>query len=318
MGLQRKQGVQANEQIDIRRTVEQFKQAVNMYTLWKPGMVIHVLHVKRRNIPNFVFPGGVRPTRPSKVSWQSRPGSELKGSSPAQPDKLWESKTVLDGSDDGRKRKRVDDDVDTNSINLKSVPSNGEVYVSSPPISTVSSSSVKCENMDASKSVESQREKSDYSMPDSLRKFEDPAEVSFQNGETEVSSRCDPPTKSFLAAVADTSSTKEAETLAIENIMSGPFATHQSFTEELEELEDDVEYINQVKDSAESMKGNQVESSKPTSVAVPVTCNAATGPSTGSYLTGGLEELEEVNPLTFVSAYKFVLPVLLIDVLCSV
>ncbi|KAF3438619.1 hypothetical protein FNV43_RR21382 [Rhamnella rubrinervis] len=280
MGLQRKQGVQVNgEHIDIRRTVEDFKQAVNRYTLWKPGMAIHVLHVKRKNIPNFVFPGGVRPARPSKVTWQSRQGS-------AQPDQSCESKTVFDGGDDGRKRKRVDDDAETNSRNLKSVSSNGEVHVSSSP------TSVKCENMDANKLAESQREKSDYSTLDSLRNLENPAEASFQNGETEVSSRCDPPTKSLPAAVADTSSTKKAETLAIENIMSGPYAAHQSFTEELEELEDDVEYGNQVKDSAESMKGNHVESSKPTSVAVPVTSNPATGPSTSSYLTGGLEELE--------------------------
>lgn len=69
MGLQRKQGVPVSEgeQFDIRRTVEEFKCAVGMYTLWKPGMEIRVSHVKRRNIPPFVFPGGVRPTRTVKA-----------------------------------------------------------------------------------------------------------------------------------------------------------------------------------------------------------------------------------------------------------
>ena len=58
MGLQRKQGVPVNEgeQFDIRLTVEEFKHSVNAYTLWKPGMNIHVSHVKRRNIPNYIFP----------------------------------------------------------------------------------------------------------------------------------------------------------------------------------------------------------------------------------------------------------------------
>ncbi|GLJ31659.1 hypothetical protein SUGI_0636110 [Cryptomeria japonica] len=70
MGLQRKQGmrVQEGEPFDIRACVEEFKQTVGTYTLWKPGMEITVSHIKRRNIPAFVFPGGVRPQRPNKVS----------------------------------------------------------------------------------------------------------------------------------------------------------------------------------------------------------------------------------------------------------
>lgn len=295
MGLQRKQGVGGNgeEPFDIRRTVTEFKKAVEMFSFRKNGMVINVSHVRRRDIPNFVFPGGVRPARPSKVTWHSRRAAELKLSSHAQPERSSESKTVLDRADDGRKRKRVDDDVETHSKNLKIVSSSGEVHVSSPPISTVSSSSIKCENMDENRSVESQRERSVNNTQSSLVKLENTTEVSFQNGETEVSSRCDPPTKSLRPAVADPSNSKEAETLAIENIMSGPYVTHQSFPEELEELEADVEYRTQVKDCAESMKGNHVESSKP--LVVPVTSNTGTGPSIGSYSTGNLEELE-VNP----------------------
>ncbi|XP_010916255.1 nuclear poly(A) polymerase 1 isoform X2 [Elaeis guineensis] len=70
MGLQRKQGVPVNEgeQFDIRVTVEEFKHSVGMYTLWKPGMEIQVSHIKRRNVPSFVFPGGTRPSRPLKAA----------------------------------------------------------------------------------------------------------------------------------------------------------------------------------------------------------------------------------------------------------
>ncbi|KAG4391740.1 hypothetical protein GLYMA_05G242502v4 [Glycine max] len=72
MALQRKQGVPVNDggQFDIRLTVEEFKHSVNIYTLWIPGMDVHVPHVKHRNIPTFVFPGSVRPSHPSKVTWE--------------------------------------------------------------------------------------------------------------------------------------------------------------------------------------------------------------------------------------------------------
>ncbi|XP_020598321.1 nuclear poly(A) polymerase 1 [Phalaenopsis equestris] len=69
MGLQRQQGVpvREGEQFDIRATVEEFKQSVNMYTLWKPGMEIQVSHIKRKSIPVFVFTSGIRPSRPSSA-----------------------------------------------------------------------------------------------------------------------------------------------------------------------------------------------------------------------------------------------------------
>ncbi|KAL2611523.1 hypothetical protein R1flu_023215 [Riccia fluitans] len=64
-GLQRKQGIsqQEGQQFDIRNTVDEFRNSVNMYMLWKPGMEIHVSHVRRKQIPAYVFPGGVRPER---------------------------------------------------------------------------------------------------------------------------------------------------------------------------------------------------------------------------------------------------------------
>ena len=69
MGLKRKQGmpIQEGEQFDIRVTVDEFRHSVKMYTLWKQGMEINVSHIRRRNIPLFVFPGGVRPPRTTKM-----------------------------------------------------------------------------------------------------------------------------------------------------------------------------------------------------------------------------------------------------------
>ncbi|XP_078175613.1 poly(A) polymerase 1 isoform X1 [Carex rostrata] len=69
MGLQRKPAPQSDEGeklFDMRATVEDFKQLVHTYTMWKPGMEIRISHVKRKDIPRFVFPGGVRPQRPAR------------------------------------------------------------------------------------------------------------------------------------------------------------------------------------------------------------------------------------------------------------
>ncbi|KAI7987037.1 hypothetical protein LOK49_LG13G02342 [Camellia lanceoleosa] len=62
MGLQRKQGVKVEEgqQFDIRGTVDEFKQDVNMYMFWKLGMDIYVSHVRRKQIPSYVFPDGFK------------------------------------------------------------------------------------------------------------------------------------------------------------------------------------------------------------------------------------------------------------------
>ncbi|GMH10794.1 hypothetical protein Nepgr_012635 [Nepenthes gracilis] len=66
MGLQRKQGVKVQEgqQFDIRGTVDEFRQEIDMYIYWKPGMDIYVSHVRRKQLPSYVFPDGyVRPRR---------------------------------------------------------------------------------------------------------------------------------------------------------------------------------------------------------------------------------------------------------------
>ncbi|CAH8377905.1 unnamed protein product [Eruca vesicaria subsp. sativa] len=76
MGLQRAEGVGGQEcqQFDIRGTVEEFRQEVNMYMFWKPGMDVYVSHVRRRQLPSFVFPIGYRRSRPSRH--QNQPGGK--------------------------------------------------------------------------------------------------------------------------------------------------------------------------------------------------------------------------------------------------
>ncbi|XP_074588991.1 nuclear poly(A) polymerase 4-like isoform X2 [Curcuma longa] len=68
MGLQRKQGVKVQEgqQFDIRATVDEFRHEVNMYMFWKPRMEIYVSHVRRKQVPSYVFPDGYKRPVPSR------------------------------------------------------------------------------------------------------------------------------------------------------------------------------------------------------------------------------------------------------------
>ncbi|CAN6803656.1 unnamed protein product [Brassica oleracea var. botrytis] len=114
MGLQRKQGVTAvgGEPFDIRRTIEEFKQTVYGYTLWSPRMEINVSHVMRRSIPSFVFPGGVRPLRNSKGTWDSKRSSEQRVSSTGSS-----SSTITScESKGGKKRKLGGDETFTDQL----------------------------------------------------------------------------------------------------------------------------------------------------------------------------------------------------------
>lgn len=80
MGLQRAEGVggQDCQQFDIRGTVDEFRQEVNMYMFWKPGMDVFVSHVRRRQLPPFVFPNGYRRPRQSRNQNQQggKPGED--------------------------------------------------------------------------------------------------------------------------------------------------------------------------------------------------------------------------------------------------
>jgi len=236
MGLQRKQGVPVNEgeQFDIRLTVEEFKHSVNAYTLWKPGMDIHVSHVKRRNIPAYIFPGGVRPSCPSKTS------SRLRASGHGQAEKPQGGKGVGVGADDVKKRRRSEDDMDNSSKNSKSP-------VSLPPPSREVTEDMAPIKLDESEvnSIDGQKSKKLC-----LRSpGEIPSGDSVSNGSVTSNQLVNP-----VLAATDISSSKEEEKLAIEKIMSGPYDAHQAFPEEPEELEDDTQYRNQVKDTGGSMK----------------------------------------------------------------
>lgn len=308
MGLQRKQGGPANEggQFDIRLTVEEFKQSVNIYMLWKPGMEIYVTHVKRRNIPAFVFPGGVRPSRPVKIVSESRRGSGSKVSGHAGSDRSCEGKLVSDGADDGRKRKRVDDNIETQDSKAKGIPvvpvHSGEVREGSPPVSTVSSCSVKSDQVEGNVSGESRMENPENNAIGTLSIRN--TEVSSRNGEGDGSVRCNPPSAAFIDSVV-TSSSKEAEKLAIEKMMCGPYVAHQASPQELDELEDDFDFGDRVKD-VESTKGSPMESSTANvTVAAPVTSSNKAGPSTGSYSNGVLEELEVFSTIPW-TCYFFI------------
>lgn len=73
MGLQRKEGVRGQEgqQFDIRGTVDEFRREI-MYVFWKPGMDIFVSHVRRKQLPAFVFPDGYKRSRlPRHITQQA-------------------------------------------------------------------------------------------------------------------------------------------------------------------------------------------------------------------------------------------------------
>ncbi|KAH9556602.1 hypothetical protein CY35_07G038000 [Sphagnum magellanicum] len=100
MGLQRKQGTpqQEGQQFDIRVTVDEFRHSVNMYMNWKPGMDLYVTHVRRKQIPAYVFPNCIRPARPPRpAGLASRPGPGPRIQS-AQPQKTGSNTSV--GEDD--------------------------------------------------------------------------------------------------------------------------------------------------------------------------------------------------------------------------
>ncbi|THF98495.1 hypothetical protein TEA_005990 [Camellia sinensis var. sinensis] len=75
MGLQRKQGevIQEGQQFDICGTVDKFRRTVDEYIFWKPGMEIYVSHVRRKQIPSYVFPEGYRRSRQPRLMSEQHP-----------------------------------------------------------------------------------------------------------------------------------------------------------------------------------------------------------------------------------------------------
>ncbi|XP_010536219.1 PREDICTED: nuclear poly(A) polymerase 4-like [Tarenaya hassleriana] len=73
MGLWRTEGVTCREgrRYDIRGTVEEFRHEINSYMFWRPGMDIHVSHVRLQELPDFVFPHGIKRSQPLKHKQQA-------------------------------------------------------------------------------------------------------------------------------------------------------------------------------------------------------------------------------------------------------
>ncbi|KAF5181023.1 Poly(A) polymerase [Thalictrum thalictroides] len=299
MGLQRRQGVPAQEgqEFDIRGTVEEFKVNVGAYTMWKPGMTIHVSHTRRRSIPLFVFPSGIRPSRPTKAAWVGRP-STASISNSAQVDKSPESTLELDETEDGGKRKRNDNDIGTNlkktkcSVDGSSNGGIGGYGNRSPPIGghcgtpteyPSAGCNVVTDVIEEAKKREQVKDKLEGNSSQLL-------EISFDaGGEAEGSRKPSMPIGS-ISSIAGSSCLKESEKQAIENI-SGPQVGHQGFPNELDGLEGDSGST-KVNNPEEGNEGTELES---------ITANggSATGTGatqcTGFFQNGGLEELEPVE-----------------------
>ncbi|CAI8619973.1 unnamed protein product [Vicia faba] len=244
MGLQHKQGVptKEGEQFDIRLTLAEFKHSVYMYIQRKHGMDIFVTHVKRRNLPAFVFPGGVRPNCPSKVTRVSKRRSELRTSGHGLAEKSQEGKVAVFGDNNDRKRKQAEDSVDT----LRNSKSISREY------------------------------------PSGNRETGDQKSISEINP---------------LLTATDTSSSKEVEKLGIESIMCGPYDAHQAFSEEPDELENDLEYRNKDKDFGGNMKNINLNSRYSESIvaAEPVFSQKENSSLTHIHSNERLEELESAE-----------------------
>ncbi|AQK82549.1 hypothetical protein Zm00014a_024152 [Zea mays] len=124
MGLSRKEGVkiQEGQQFDIRGTVDEFRHEINMYMFWKPGMELAVSHVRRKQVPAYVFPEGYKRPRPSRhVNHQSDKNDTEDGTATRSPDSQLKRKHDSVGTDDIRYAKRSS----TSPVHPKNSPQSG-------------------------------------------------------------------------------------------------------------------------------------------------------------------------------------------------
>ncbi|MCI10725.1 poly(A) polymerase-like protein, partial [Trifolium medium] len=96
----------------------------------------------------------------------------------------------------------------------------------------------------------------------------------------------------LLLTATDTSSFNEAGKLDIEKITRGPYDAHQVLSGEPDELEDDLQYRNQIKDFGGNLKNGNLDSSNSESVVAAEPVQKENISSTHIYSNGGLEELE--------------------------
>uniref|UniRef100_A0A7N0US44 polynucleotide adenylyltransferase n=1 Tax=Kalanchoe fedtschenkoi TaxID=63787 RepID=A0A7N0US44_KALFE len=262
MGLQRKQQVPVNgaEKFDIRSTVEEFKQAVVSYSRSKPGMEIQVTHIRKRELPVFVFPGGVRPPRPAKRAEARVPRN-------GQLSRLDEVPKV-------NKRKRDDNggelmknlnidaastssvEVSRSSLAITSTPGGGTCVIQTRPVGSQG------------------RGEEDNSKTQS--------DTVYLNCEH---------AKSFtvpgVSSAPPISCSKEAETNFTENIISGPSVSDNAS----EELEDHLSRTNPVQPLGIIAKISPVATGASTRSNI-------TGHAVSSYPNGALEELEPAALMT--------------------
>lgn len=303
MGLQRKQGVpvQESEQFDIRGTVDDFKNSVSMYTLWKPGMEIQVSHRKRRNVPLFVFPGGVRPSRPPKVAGvdghavsgrkvsdmvhAGKPAGNVSHVADASTDrKQMEGKgacdPIVESSSESRKGKQLDNRTDSNAANMNNLvdhilkPSEmGTPSSFANGVLDVPDESRKRKCMDVT--TDSFATGSEFQADHSFKRPETSAAIAASVGPvTEVDNG-----ESIFCS-------KEAETLAISKITSVPPSNLAALPEGLDELEY-FESQGHDKGFGGPVGGHSVESSTVKDAITQL------GSSYGSNTkNGGVEELE--------------------------
>ncbi|KAG0498349.1 hypothetical protein HPP92_003040 [Vanilla planifolia] len=237
MGLQRKQGVPAHEgeQFDIRATVEEFKQSVNMYTLWKMGMEIQVSHIKRRSIPLFVFPGGIRPSRPQRsvAGAEGHVFSKAKVSNVVQASKPCEATNgrngdKIEGAEPNKLRHAVD------------------------VASSCSHLSEASESLDATSGLRKRKQTNDTteSSPTDAKRV---AAHLITSPECSVAAAEGEAIQQFGTCLVNQPS-REAEALAIKNISGSPSKTLAALPEELDEL-DEYELQKHANDLSEAGKG---------------------------------------------------------------
>ncbi|KAI3815615.1 hypothetical protein L1987_15292 [Smallanthus sonchifolius] len=254
LGLQRKEGVSVNEakKFDIRSTVDEFKGNVGSYTSWKPGMDINVTHIKRRDLPAYVFPGGIRPIRPARVSVEERRAPDTSVASSLDAGTSTDVNVVDGPVDDTRKRKREEDDELTAPKLLVNDGLSTNGFSVGVPINVVAPEGVSANDL-----------------------------VGRSGAKTEILDHNN-------EAISGQLVSGETEKLATEKLMSGQYEFVQQL-EELEELDGSIQDKNlsgtAKENDMESSAIKEVTSSVPIS-------NNTTGAFSGLQVNGSLEELE--------------------------
>ncbi|GJP35286.1 hypothetical protein CLOM_g19793 [Closterium sp. NIES-68] len=94
-------------EFDIRYTVDDFKSTVESFQMWREGMGIDVVYLKRKQLPAFAFPGGVKPRRVSRVGKGSGKKEKGAGVSPAGGGKVLGKRGAEEGREEQSEAKRA-------------------------------------------------------------------------------------------------------------------------------------------------------------------------------------------------------------------